>query len=307
VKTTFKGRAVKAVFGGLTILAADVVRRYQWRVKRYGTPGTEGEATHQNGRPSFVDAVTALLTLEDAKALVKLGNEKSFHSWQHPLLDPILGRLENLELPASPGLDGYFAATFQIVEHNEPKQNYAVITLSPQGAKGITDAAFAGLTADMDGLADIPTGQDGATFTDAFDDFSGSFDDLGSAFDAVDDGTGSWKDLSRTLDMVTSAADAFIDATRAVVDTIEGTADTLIRDTLTVVDAARTAVDSLQAAADKVVTFVTTAPGDLYGMMLEAGLEITDASLAAIMESTGIVDPLAILPGVSVTIPRKVA
>lgn len=303
---SFKGYAIRARLGGQDILAADVVRRVQWRVAKSVTPGTKGDSTAHNGRASYVDSVTALLTLADAKALMKLGDSTDLLMWRHPLLDPMFGRLENLSLPVNPGLDGYFMATFEVVEHREPDQQDFLIPSQPAGAKARADAAFANFGADMDGLADIPT-QDGASLGTAFDTFSDSYGAMGSAFDAVADGTGTWQDLSRSLSTVTDAADSMIGAVRAVEDEIESTADSLIRDVLTVVETARDAVDVLQGAAGGVVSFVTTAPSDLYSMMRDAGLEITDAAVATIMESTGIIDPLAILPGTEITLPRRKA
>lgn len=303
---SFKKYAVKCQLDSLEFRVAECTRRVSWRLKKYGTPGTQGDTTHQNGRHSYVDSVVALMTIPEIKELVKLGDQKDFCTWQHPLLDPIFGRVENVDLPASPAMDGYVLATFQIVEHHEPNERplRAInVTLGP-GAKARAASAFADLATDMDGIADIP-GVDGDVLSGSWDSFGDAFGGLDSTFDAVLDGTGSWQDLSRSLDSVVSAGDSLISAVRAVESTIESTADSIIRGVYAVTETARDAVDTAKSLAGDVVTFVTTAPSDLYSMMRDAGVEITSDAVASVMESAGIVDPLAILPGTTVSLPRR--
>jgi len=301
---TWKGYAIKAKLANLDLLVAECTRRATWRVPRYATPGNLGDATGHSGRQSHEDQVTALLTLDAAKALVKLGDEPGFHLWQHPLFDPILVRITSVDLPVSPGVDGYFWATLSLIEHREPDQELFLYPRSPASAQGAAKAAFGGLDDDLDGLgAGIP-GAKGEALADAAGAFGDSFGEWSDAFDAVEDGGSTWRDMSRALDGLASAADDLITALEDVEDDIGALVDSCTRGALTVVEAARDAVGALESVADATVVFATTSPTSLYQLMTEAGLTVTDDLLISIMEASDIADPLAIPPGSLVSLPR---
>jgi hypothetical protein len=73
------------------------------------------------------------------------------------------------------------------------------------------------------------------------------------------------------------------------------------------VQTVRDAVDTLESVGEATVSFTVRSATDIYGMMLDAGLEITEDTVTTIMSANGIEDPFAIQPGITVTMPTKVA
>ncbi len=305
--SAWKPYSVQAKLHTMDVLAKSCDRGYRWRLSTHATPGTKGDGKGKHGRESIVDRVVVLLTVPEVDQLVKIADREAPVVWTHPLLSPITGHVEDLDLPGNRDVDGYFMASFNFVQAYDPEvaESMQPGVLSPAGSQKKASGLFDNLLADLDGLDDIPTTANGTTFTNSAAALGTAFADVDAAFDTITDpaGDGTWRDLSRTLDTFTQAADIFIDAAREIEDSVGAlsyqiqTAPLLIRETV------GDAVDNLKAPAGVVASFVTTEPSDLFAMMMDAGVEITEANIVALMEDNGIGDPLFISAGLTIAIP----
>jgi len=300
---TFKPYAVKAHLETMPLLVVDVRRRYQWRTSKHGTPGEKGDNVKKHGRSSIVDSVTCLCTVPEVKKLVALGDSASTVTWTHPLLKSIDGHMEDLDIPASVGLWGYFQVGFSFVESNDPAvQTLDLGTISIPTAKAKALSIFDKLAGDVDDLDDMPTA-DGNAFSDAGDAFSGAFGDVDDTFADMITGEASWQDLARGLDALAETANTLVDAAREVESFMGGMADTIQSGPGLIVATVRDAVDDAKAAAGTVAAFVTQGPADLFGMMQDAGIAINEDNIVALMADNVILDPFAIPPAVTISIP----
>jgi hypothetical protein len=299
---TFKPYAVQAKLGTMPLLVTDVRRSYRWNVSKHGTPGEKGENVKKHGRQSITDSVTALCTVPETKKLVALGDKPRL-IWTHPLLSPIDGTVEDIDIPATTGLYGYFQVTFNFVQSLDPATKAtAKPKLSIPSAKKKALNIYDKLAGDLDDLDDIPTSA-GRTFDDAagaFGDAVGVTDDI---FDDMITGDAGWQDLARGLDTLIETANTFVEAAREVESSIGGMADTIQTAPALLVQTVRTAVDDAKAAVGTVASFVTQGPSDLYGMMLDAGMAINEENIVALMQDNIIFDPLAIPAGATIQIP----
>lgn len=303
----WKPYAVEAALGTMKLLVQSCSRGYRWRLSSHPTPGTKGDAKRKHGRESIVDQVTALLTVPEVDQLVQLANREAPLTWTHPLLPSITGHVENLDVPAESQLYGYFLASFQVVEAYDPQvtQSAQPGTLSPASSQAKADNLYKDFLDDIDGLDDIPTDANGTAFNDALGDLGDAFDDIDSAFDDIVDpiGDGTWRDLSRALDAFSDAADTFIDAAREIESSIGAVSHRIQTAPLLIRESVGDAVDALKAPAGTVASFITQQPSDLFSMMLEAGVEVTEGSIVELMEDNGITDPLFIPAGLTIAIP----
>lgn len=303
----WKPYAVQARLHTMPLLVASCSRGYRWRLSTDATPGTKGDGKGHHGRESIVDRVVVLLTVPEVDQLVALGDRVEPLTWTNPLLKPITGHVEDLDIPMERNPYGYFMASFNFVEalDRAAAQTTQPGVLSSASSQKKASNLFDDFLTDLDGLDDIPTDASGGAFTDAAGNLGSAFGDVDDAFDSITDptGDGTWRDLSRTLDAFTAAGDTFIDAAREIEDSVGAlsrdiqTAPLLIRETV------GAAVENLKAAGHTVASFVTTQPSDLFSMMLEAGVEITEANIVALMEDNGIADPLFIDAGLTIAIP----
>lgn len=305
---SFKPYLVQAKLHTLVLSrVSSCVRSYNWSIQRWHTPGNKGDRTSHHGRASFMDAVTAQLTQPEALQLIALGDDKLLSLWQHPLFKPIFVRVEDLQLPAEPNIDGFFVATFNLVESRAEEFAELLAAVSVDGAKAKADSAFADLGLALDGLDDIP-GTAGANLSTSWDAFGDSYSDLSGTLESVSEGDSIWRDMTRTLDAVVTSGESMISAVHGAETYLEASAQDVIQGVSVVVQTARTAVDTVVAAGGSdPVTFAINAPTDIYGLIRDAGLEATEAVISSIMAANAIEDPFAILPGVSVTMPTKVA
>lgn len=305
--SNWKPYVIKAKFGPMHLLVSSVSRGYRWRVSTHGTPGTSGDAKRKHGRESIADRVTALLTVPEVDQFVKLADKASPQLWAHPLLPSFEAHVEDLDIPAEIGIYGYFMATFSVVEafDSASAPGPQPGTLSPAGSQKKANNLYNDFLVDLDGLDDIPADNSGAAFTEAAKSMGDAFEGVDATFDAITDpvGDGTWRDLSRALDSFSIAGDVFVDAAREIESSIGAVAHELQVAPLLIREVVGAAVDSLKAPAGTVASFMTTEPSDLYSMMQDAGVPITEANIAALMEDNLIEDPLFIAAGAIVAIP----
>lgn len=307
----WKPYAVEAAIGTMKILVQSCQRGYRWRLSTHGTPGTKGDAKQKHGRESIVDRVTCLLTVPEVDQLVSLADRLGPLTWTHPLLNQIDGHIEDLDIPADSAVYGYFVASFNFSEALGAAGQPASRPTPPSAgsaqkkAKGIFDD----WSGDLDGLsADIPTGSSGTAFTGAAGNMSAAFGDVDSVFDNITDpdGDGTWRDLSRTLDTFKETASVFINAAQEIEDSVGSLSHSIQTAPLLIQEVVGDAVDNLKSSAGTVASFITTEPSDLYSMMLDAGITMTEETISALMEDNGITDPLFIPAGYTIAIPVAV-
>lgn len=305
----WKPYAVQATLGTMKLLVISCSRSVRWRLSTHSTPGTKGDMKRHHGRQSYADQITVLLTVPEVDQIIQLANRTAPITWTHPLLPPITGYVENLEIPADSGRYGYFLSTFTVVEAYDRAvaQSKQPGVPSTASSKAKANSLYNDFMNDMDGLDDIPTDNSGTSFTDSFGDMNDAFGDVNDAFDSITDpaGDGTWRDLSRTLDVFGDTVDTFIDAAREIESSLENAAYTIQTAPVLVKEVIGEAVDNLKASADAVASFVTTEPSDIFSMMADAGIEMTEANIIAIMEDNNITDPLAINPGSTIAIQVK--
>jgi hypothetical protein len=299
---SFKNYSVQAKLGSMPLLVTECRRSYRWHTSKHGTPGEKGENVKKHGRASIVDSVTCLCTVPETKKLVELGNKPKL-IWTNPLLSPLDGTMEDLDIPMTVGLYGYFRVTFNFVQSLDPtKKQNKKSKLSIPSAKKKALNIYDKFSGDLDDLDDIPTpaGRNLDDAAEAFGAAAGVTDDI---FGDMITGDAGWQDLARGLDELIQTADAFVVAAREVEASIGGMADTIQGAPSLLVQTVRNAVDDAKAAAGTVASFVTQGPSDLFGMMLDAGMQINEANIVALMTDNVILDPFAIPTGVTVQIP----
>lgn len=303
----WKPYVVQAALATMNLSVASVSRSYRWRLSTHATPGTEGDSKGKHGRESIVDRVTVLLTVPEVDQLKALGNRDDPLLWKHPLLSSFNGFMEDLDIPAERSLYGYFMASFNIVEDldRDVASTMQPGTMSPASSQKKAGNLYADFLTDLDGLADIPTDATGDAFSAAAGDLDSAFGDLDVTFDDITDpvGDGTWRDLSRALDTFATAGSAFIDAAREIEASVGSVSQQIQAAPLLIREVVGDAVDALKAPAGVVASFITQEPSDLYSMMLDAGVEITESNIVALMEDNGITDPLFIPAGLTISIP----
>lgn len=304
----WKPYAVQATLGTMKLLVQSCSRGYRWRLSTHSTPGTKGDLKRKHGRESIVDQVQVLLTVPEVDQFVQLADREAPLSWNHPLLQPITGHVENLDLPAETNIYGYFRASFQVVQAYEPN---AVSQTQPGVTTATSQAKASSLFNDLlDGLdeipdGDIPTNNAGTAFTTAAGDLGEAFGAMDSVFDTIVDpvGDGTWRDLSRSMDTFVTAADAFVEATREIEDSLGSLAYEFERIPSLITETIGEAIETLKTPEGIIASFITQNPSDLFSMMAEAGMEVTEENIVALMEDNGITDPFNIAPGLTISIP----
>jgi hypothetical protein len=295
--------AVQAHIDNMPVLCLRVDRNYDWRISEHGTPGQKGGHLQHHGRDPITDNVTLLLTVPEIPKLEALADKPGPKIWTHPLLKQISGQIENLAIPAETNLYGYFMATLSFTEGRQPpSQTLDLGTISVSASRSQAAGIYDDLQTDMDGLDDIPT-SDGQAFTGAFDDLSGAYNDVDSAFGDMIDGDGTWRDLARELDSLESSAAAFVDAARLVEESVGAASRSIQAAPYLLTNVVREAVDAARQPAVAVAKFVTAGPSDLFSMMADAGIAVSDAAVSALMADNGINDVFYIPPGETITIP----
>lgn len=302
----WKPYLVQAKIGSMTLLTESCPRRYAWRLSTHGTPGTKGDAKRQHGRQSIVDDVTCLLTVPEVAQLIAIADRPDPVTWAHPLLPPVTGHLENLNIPTDKNIYGYFKVTFSFVEafDRAAQQASAPKRLSAPSSRAKANGVYKGLMSDLDDLDDIPTDATGAAFNSSVGDLDAAFDGVDAAFEGIvsPDGAGTWRDLSRALDTFAEAADTMVDAVREIESSLGAAAYAIETTPLRLKEIIGEAVESLKTPQGVVASFVTQQASDLYSMMADAGVEITEANIVALMQDNGIRDPLAIPAGMTIAI-----
>lgn len=303
----WKPYVVQGKLHNMPLLVASCSRSVRWRLSTHGTPGTEGDGKGKHGRESIVDRVVVLLTVPEVAQLVAIGNRADPVLWVNPLLDPVSGYMEDLDIPEERSLYGYFMASFNFVEAYDPAAQplRQPGVLSPASSQAKAGNLYNDFLTALDGLDDIPTDSDGAAFTAGAASLGTAFGEVDAAFDTITDpaGDGTWRDLSRTLDTFTNAANSFIDAAREIEDSVGALSHQIQTAPLLIREVVGDAVANLKAPAGVVASFITKGPSDLYSMMLDAGVEVTEANIVALMEDNGITDPLFIAPALTIAIP----
>jgi hypothetical protein len=294
---------MQAHIDNMPVLCIRVDRGYDWRISVHGTPGQKGGHLQHHGRQPIVDNVTLLLTVPEIPKLEALADKPDTKIWTHPLLKQLIGQIENLSIPAEPGLYGYFMATLTFKEDRQPpSQTLNLGTISASSSRSQAAGIFDNLQTDMDGLDDIPT-SDGQAFTGAFDDLSGAYSDIDDAFGEMINGDGTWRDLARELDQLESSAGVFVDAARLVEESVGAASRSIQAAPYLLTNVVREAVDAARQPAVAVAKFVTAGPSDLFSMMADAGIAVSDAAVATLMADNGINDVFYIPPGETITIP----
>ncbi len=303
----WKPYAVQATLQTMPLLVRSCTRGYRWRLSTHGTPGTKGDAKRKHGRESIVDQVACLLTVPEVAQLVALADREDPLLWTHPLLPPINGHIENLDIPAENSVYGYFVASFQVVEafDRQVTQTRQPGTGSAAAAQAKAGALFADWLADYDDLDTIPTDNKGADFTTAASGLTTAFASVDGVFNDLADpiGDSSWRDLSRSLDTFTATVDTFVDAAREIESDLGVAAYSLQSAPLLIRETIADAVEALKTPAQTVASFVTTEPADLFSMMMEAGIDVTEDAVVSLMEDNNLPDPFNIPAGSVVAIP----
>jgi hypothetical protein len=298
----FRPYIVQAKLGGMSLRVLEVSRRYSWSTSKHGTPGTDGENIKKHGRESITDSVTCLLTVPEVEQILGIANRHRV-TWTHPLLRSIDGTVESLDIPAVVDTWGFFRTTFSFIESNDPAiQTNDEPRRSVPSSRAKLDAMFGQLAANMDTVGPIPT-PDGSAFDAAFDAFAEQRAVVDTAMGEITEGAATWQDLSRELDALIATAGAFVESAQAVEATLGGLADTIQTAPALMVQTVRETVDSVKSAAGTVASLITQGPSDLFLMMQDAAVSITEDNIIAIMEDNLIFDPFAIPAGVTITIP----
>lgn len=297
----FRPYIVKAKLGGMELRVLECNRRYAWNTSKHGTPGRDGENVKKHGRESISDSVTVLLTVPEVEQLATIASRHRV-TWTHPLLRSIDGTVEDLDVPASVDIWGYFRCTFSFIESNDPTIQATQQPLrSVQSSRATLDAMFGSLAANMDTVGAIPTPAGGA-FDAAFDAMADQRAEVDTTMEEMTNGAAAWQDLSRELDEMVITADAFVAAAREVEAELGGLADAIQAAPALMVQTIRETVDAAKSVAGTVATFVTQGPSDLFLMMQDAAIAITEDNIVAIMADNIIFDPFAIPPGFTVSI-----
>ena len=299
----FKPYAVQAKLGRMDVLCISCTRRYIWRLGTFEPPGTLGDMKNHNGRKSIVDAVSLLVTVPEVAQIVALANSPKPIMWTNPLLPQFEGHLENLDIPESVGIWGYFLVSFSFVEAVDPSVHvFPTLNISANSTKATNKSIWDDLATDMDGLDAIP-GQSGTDVAGAWGDMGDAFGEMDLVFDDIIDADGSWQDLSRALDVFSDVADTFVDAVNAVEEFVGAAADAIMTAPDLIIETTREAIDALKQPGLAVASFVTQAPSDLFSMMADAGLTMDEATISQLMSDNGLSDPLFIPAGITVTLP----
>jgi hypothetical protein len=287
----------------MPVLCLKVDRNYDWRISDHGTPGQKGSHLGHHGRGSIEDNITLLLTVPEIPQLETLADKPETKVWTHPLQKQLEGHIESLNIPAEPGLYGYFMATLRFKESREPpEQTLDLGTISASASRAQAAGIFDDLQTDMDGLDDIPTA-DGQAFTGAFDNLSTSYSAVDDAFGEMIDGDGTWRDLARELDSLESTVSTFVDAARLVEDSVQAASRDIQAAPYLLTNVVRDAVDAARQPAVAVAKFVTAGPSDLFSMMADAGIAVTETVIATLMADNDINDVFYIPAGNTITIP----
>lgn len=294
----------------MDLLVLSCSRGYKWRVSTHPTPGTKGDAKQKHGRESMTDRVTVQITIAEHNRLVELADKEKPQIWQNPLLPPFSGHIEDLDVPIETAKQGVFLSTFTVVQAYESTAQSITQpgVPSPAASQKKANKIYDDFLTDLDGLADIPTDASGSSFSATAATMGDAFEDIDLTFDSITDplGDGTWRDLSRTLDTFASTADLFIDAAREIEDSIGAVSADLQSAPIRIRSIVADAVDNLKAPAGTVASFLTQAPSDLFSMMQDAGLDITEDAIRVLMEDNGIEDPLFIAAGSVIAIPVAV-
>jgi hypothetical protein len=303
----WKPYAVVATIATMKLNVSSCRRRYRWRISDHATPGTKGDLKRKHGRESIVDQVSLLLTVPEVDQLVKIADREDPVLWTHPLLPPFKGHIEDLDIPAETNVYGYFASSFNVAQAfdsaaqslNQPG------VPSPKTSQAKVNNLYNDFLTDMDQLDDIPTDASGTDFNNAADAMGTAFNDVDGAFDDITDplGDGTWRDLSRELDAFTAVSDTFIDAAREIEESVGSLSHSIQTAPLLIRAAVGEAIENLKAPAGTVASFVTQQPSDLFSMMHDAGVKITETNIATLMEDNAIQDPLFISAGLTIAIP----
>jgi hypothetical protein len=302
----WKPYVVQANLAGMDLLVLDVTRTVAPRISTHPTPGTKGDRTQHHGRASMVDSGTILLTRPEVDRITKLAESPAVHTWTHPLLPQMEVRIDGLTIPTTVDTYGFFRCAFTFLEDwEDPKTSIDLGTISAASSKAKTTALYNDLLADLDGLDDIPGAQGAAlaTSTTALSAAMTGETGVFAAFDEIDDDSAAWRELSRSLDDWETAADSFVSAARDVASTVGEVAHELQRMPVLITETVRTAVDVAKAAAPVVATIQTLGVSDVFSMMTDAGIEITDDAVRRIMIENRLDDPLAIGPGLTIVLP----
>lgn len=295
---------VEAKLGNFVILTNNVSRSMEWRISTHEVPGRKGDNKQHNGRKSIVDNVSALLTVTDVANITAIADSEKPIKWQNPLLSAFVGYIKSLQIPEAPDLLGYFRASFVVEQAYDPKSQNSVYKgiLTPASAQTKANAVMSNVLADLDAVGPV-SGQAGTDLTGATAGLTATFGAMDSTFDAIADAEANWRDLSRDLDEFTNAAQGMARAVRNAEATLTTVAADILDQQSIIVQTVRNAVDSIKRTAETAATFVVTAPSDLYTMMVDAGVDITEDTIRALMRDNLIEDPLMILPGARVSIP----
>lgn len=301
--STFKPYSVQAKLNRMSVLCIGCTRRYVWRLGTFEPPGLKGDMKNHNGRKSIVDSVTLLVTVPEVAQIETMANSPKPIMWTNPLLRSVEGHLENLDIPMDLQLYGYFRATFSFVEAVDPPSSATpTANISANSSQATNNAIWNDLATDMDGLDDIP-GQAGTDTSSAYGAMGDAFTEMDSVFGDIIDEDGTWKDLSRSLDVFSAAADTFVDAVQTAEEWVGSASDAITSAPLLIIETTREAIDSLKEPGLAAASFITQAPSDLFSMMADAGIDITEAAIATLMDDNGLTDPLFVPAGTTVTIP----
>jgi hypothetical protein len=303
---SWAGTATEAKLGTLTILVSEVSRTISPRISTHGTPGTKGDETFHHGRKSHTDNVTALVTLAQSNQIDEMAESDKLITWQHPLKKGFKGRIKSLEDPVSSALQDYLSISFTIeesVEIDPIDWSWGFGGMSPSAGRTTANGHHDAFGGAINGLPDLPSGGDTTTFNTAVDSFDSGFADVDAALGEYIDGDGTWQDISRSLDVFSTACDAVEDAARTIEDSLGEGAITIIQTPGLIEEVLRDVVETTKQSAATVATFVTLQPTELFTIMSNAGADMSDDNIDAIMRDNELDDPFAIQANVTLNIP----
>lgn len=295
---------MEASIDNTKVLCLRVSRDYNYSISEHGTPGQNGAHLQHHGRGPVMDNVTLLLTNPEIPVLTALADKSTERVWTHPLLPQLIGYIESLSIPAEPNLYGYYMSTLTFKESRQPPQKSLDLgAVSAPASRARAAGIFDDLQTDMDGLDDLPPSADASAFTGAFDDLSTTYGAVDDAFGEMIDGDGTWRDLARELDELEASAAAFVSAARLVQDGVGAVSQSIQSAPYLLTSVVRDAVDAARQPVVAVGKFVTAGPSDLFSMMADAGVAITEDAVATLMADNGIDDVLFIPAGRTILVP----